>query len=516
MSPQTSVMSAPMTARSPFLLLTEFSEHLKQEGVSGDRIRRLEDKARHLLVWLELHDLGVEAIDDAILQIFRHHDCRCVAPARGSYKKKERRSREFMSGVHLFVRFLENSGRTPHLNELDDGLRLLNDLLQRRSAEGYSQETLRGFKNVCCHFLVWLHRCRIPMKDIDAKVLVQFYNHDCLCPGYNRFTRRSVGGNYVSSIKDFEKFLIEQGVIARATKPRKHEYSSELDAFSEWLRQHRGNAEKSIRTRLVEVSILLADLGHDASRYDAVLIRDALLRRFAKGSHARANSAATSMRMYLRFLASTGKCSSALVGAVPSAPNWQLADLPKYIPAEDIERVIAACDTSKPSGVRDKAILLLLARLALRAGDVSGLRLSDIAWNKSLVYVCGKSRRAVGLPLPQDVGNALLEYIEHVRPKIHEEKVFLRIKAPYRPFSSSSVVSNIVHNALERAGLEDAHPRGAYLFRHSTATSLLRSGTPLESISALLRHTSPETTAIYAKVDVPMLKMVAQPWIGGV
>ena len=222
------------------------------------------------------------------------------------------------------------------------------------------------------------------------------------------------------------------------------------------------------------------------------------------------------MRMYLRFQSAQGACSPTLVDAVPKAPGWRLCELPRYVRADDIERVIGSCDVSTPVGLRDRAVLLLLARLAPRAGDVAHLRMSDLDWENARVRVCGKSRREVGLPLPQDVGDAVLAYIEHARPRIDEDKVFLTVRAPYRPFASSCSVTDIVVQALKRAGMDDVKPKGAYLFRHSAATNLLRGGASLDVIGALLRHRSVDTTVICAKTDRPMLLEVAQPWIGDV
>jgi integrase len=181
------------------------------------------------------------------------------------------------------------------------------------------------------------------------------------------------------------------------------------------------------------------------------------------------------------------------------------------LPLDDIERVIDSCDLTTRIGIRDRAILLLLARLALRGNDVVNLRLSDIDWRHAQLQVCGKSKRAVRLPLPQEVGDALLDYIEHARPRVDEDKVFLRALPPYRP---PGKISHVVSLALQRAGVDSPSGRGAHLIRHSAATGLVRSGASLESIGALLRHRSPNSTAIYAKVNVPMLQEVAQPWIG--
>ena len=295
---------------------------------------------------------------------------------------------------------------------------------------------------------------------------------------------------------------------------RRDRGGEELVAFRDWLRRHRGISEATIRNHVCEIRALLADLGDDPGRYDATLIRDVLLRRFVTVSRPHAKSIATSMRMYLRFLATSSGCPPGLVGAVPKAPGWRLSELPRYISIDDVERVIGSCDTATPAGLRDRAMLLLLARLALRAGDVTNLRLGDVDWKNARLSVCGKSGREVALPLPQDVGDGLLDYIELTRPRLDEARVFLTVHAPHRPFASSAAIAQIVRRALGRAGVDNAHPRGASLMRHSAATAMLRSGASLEAIGTLLRHRSPDTTAIYAKVNLPMLLSVAQPWIG--
>ena len=163
--------------------------------------------------------------------------------------------------------------------------------------------------------------------------------------------------------------------------------------------------------------------------------------------------------------------------------------------------------------VRDKAIILLLARLGLRAADIQNMRLDDIDWRSGHLTVKGKTRRPDRLPLPQDVGDAILAYLAAARPKAAEEHLFLRAQAPFRPFRSSAEIAGIVARTRDRGGIEGV-PTGSHIFRHSLATNLLRAGAGLESVGTILRHSSPETTAIYAKVDLPMLMKIAQPWPG--
>ena len=165
-------------------------------------------------------------------------------------------------------------------------------------------------------------------------------------------------------------------------------------------------------------------------------------------------------------------------------------------------------------GIRDKAIILLLARLGLRAGDVWALRLADLDWANGRIRVKGKGRRQSVLPLPQDVGEALLAYLSQARPRVSLEPVFLRVQAPFRPFSSSAEIAGIVSRVLARAGINGV-PTGAHVFRHSLATNMLRSGASLETVGTVLRHSRRTSTAIYAKVDTPMLQRVVQPWPEG-
>jgi site-specific recombinase XerD len=163
-------------------------------------------------------------------------------------------------------------------------------------------------------------------------------------------------------------------------------------------------------------------------------------------------------------------------------------------------------------GIRDRAIVLLLARLGLRAGDIVSLRLGDINWEEAWIRVSGKGRREIRLPLSQEVGDAVAAYIRDVRPTVETDRLFLRSRAPLRELGSHSAVSIIVANAMRRAGVTPATRRAAHVLRHSAATTLLRQGASLQEIATILRHRSIETTTIYAKVDVELLAQVAQPW----
>jgi site-specific recombinase XerD len=192
--------------------------------------------------------------------------------------------------------------------------------------------------------------------------------------------------------------------------------------------------------------------------------------------------------------------------------HWRLASLPKYLPPEDVERIIESCDTSSPVGKRNRAILLLLARLALRAGDIVQMRLQDVDWKDAWIQVSGKSLRQTRLPLTREVGQAIATYLQEGRPAGHSDTLFLRSRAPFRALATHAAVSALVARAMDRAEITRPSRGAAHLLRHSIATEMLRHGASLQEISDLLRHRNIETTQIYAKVDVEALRQIAQPW----
>lgn len=520
MTPKAETYVYPEPKEAPHRdLLLEFFLHLKRTGASQGRLDYFRSPIRHFLIWLDATATRLDTVNDDTLRQFRHHHCQCIPlNSRNPYKKSSRQSRTNMSAVVGFIRYLEDSGRISHPGELDEGFRLHDEFLCQLSHEGYGDSALGRYRSRCRHFLVWLHQNRLSLSDVTPTVIRGFLEHDCVCSG--RFTMRLQRSDGLRSREDaridkFVEFLASRGRVRRAL-PTSPKIDPKLASFQSWLRKYRALSESTIETHTTEVAALLIELGDDPSRLDAEQIRTALVRVLKNRSRNKAKAVTSSLRMYLRFLVSKGDCSPSLIGATPTIPSWRLSTIPRYISTEEIERVIVACDITVPVQLRDRAILLLLARLGLRAGDIVHLGLTDLDWKNGQIQVCGKSKQAARLPLPQDAGDALLDYIERVRPRLAEDRVFLRSLAPHRPLASSSSISCIVDRALTRAGVDGASVRGAYLFRHSAATGLLRSGASLEMVGALLRHRHPETTAIYAKVDIPMLQGVVQPWIGEV
>ena len=218
----------------------------------------------------------------------------------------------------------------------------------------------------------------------------------------------------------------------------------------------------------------------------------------------------SALRSFFRFLLQRGDISSDLAACVPTVANWRLATLPKYLSAPEVNRVLKSCNRRTSVGRRDYAMLLLFARLGLRAGEVVALELDDIDWRTGELVVRGKGSVHDRLPLMQDVGEALAASLRD-RPRTSSRSVFLRSRAPFREMRRASSASVIVHRALQRANLNPAL-RGAHLLRHSLATDMIRRGATMVEIAEVLRHRSPRTTEIYAKVDLAGLRTVAQPW----
>ena len=281
-------------------------------------------------------------------------------------------------------------------------------------------------------------------------------------------------------------------------------------AYGAWMRDRRGLAATTIAHALPVVQALLGSVGDDPAGLDAAGVRRFVLAYIRQHAPASAGRVTTTVRCFLRWLIAQGRCAADLHEAVPKMPMWQLATLPRYLPDADVERIVEACDRPSAVARRDRAMLLLLARLGLRAGDVVALRLGDIEWKLGRLCVVGKGRRETWLPLPQDAGDAILGYLEAERPASAIDHVFLTARTPIRPIRSSGL-RDVVGRAIERAGVQ-APSRGTHLLRHSLATRLLREGATLDMIGAVLRHRDVNTTAIYAKVDVGLLGQVAQPW----
>jgi integrase/recombinase XerD len=388
----------------------------------------------------------------------------------------------------------------------------VTEFTRQLSELGHTILTVTGYDTAARHLAQWLALTKVPLADLDDAVIDQFARHRCRCPGIRR--EKSISAKYVRRARRFVEFLGERGIVHRKAKIATPVFDRRVVEFQDWLRQHRGITERTIARHGRMLMRLLPALGSRPRNWTAQLIRDVILAEAKQVSIAYVKTMTMALRGYLRFLCARSLCRGGLEHAVPTFPQWRLSTMPLYIDAAQVDRLIETCDLTTPTGLRDRAILLLLARLGLRAGDIVSLRLDNFDWNLATVSVRGKGRRETRLPLPQDAGDAVLAYLKRARPRVGGDRVFFMLKAPIRPLTSSTVVTCIVRSAIRKAGI-DAPTKGALLLRHSAATAMLRGGATLEMVGAVLRHRSPDMTAHYAKVDVLMLQQIAQPWPGG-
>jgi site-specific recombinase XerD len=285
------------------------------------------------------------------------------------------------------------------------------------------------------------------------------------------------------------------------------------------MRNRRGLSERTIAVHVPLVRDLLA--WHAARRkvpagegLDAAGVRDFLAERIQGRSPACVQLLTSVLRSFLRFLHASAETSTDLSRAVPLARTWKQTTVRDILSPADVERLVDTADPRTPRGRRNRAILLLLARLGLRAGEVVALELDDVRWRAGEIIVRGKGRVIDRLPLPSDVGAALALYLRFDRGTSSSRRVFLRRIAPRVGFVGPAAVGAVVRDAFARAGIQRTGRGAAHLLRHSLATRMIRDGASLTEIGEVLRHRSPASTEVYAQVAFEALREVARPWPG--
>ena len=378
---------------------------------------------------------------------------------------------------------------------------------------GYAATTIQSKLGLLIDLGEWLRRRGLAVKDLDERRIETFIT-DRRRNGLLRRGDRT-------TVRQLLDHLREHHVVQRVTPTCDvSPLAAILDRYEKYLRSERGLTTATIINYLPFARKFLSDRFGEGPFLLKVVrpcdISGFILRHARTMSCRRAQLMTTVFRSFFRFLYQRGELQVDLAPSIPTVADWRLSTLPRYITAEEVIRVLGSCDRHTAMGRRDYALLLLLARLGLRAGEIVAMQLDDIDWRSGEILVRGKGLLYDRMPLPVDVGQALAVYLRHDRPSSKTRRVFVCRKAPQRGFSGPSTVSTIVRRALDRAGL---HPgfKGAHLLRHSLATSMIRSGASMSEIGEILRHRSPSTTEIYAKLDFEGLRSLAQPWpnLGG-
>lgn len=377
--------------------------------------------------------------------------------------------------------------------------------------QGYRHRTIRAHLNLFASLNRWLIRTGRTLHSLDEKAIEGFLRR-------HQHGRTWRMGEDIA-LQRLLEILRKARVIPLAKVIPLTPARCLADQYRRYLLDERGCSDATLENygrhidRLVEQKF-----GSGPARVSRLQAHDVI--EFVEAStrqHGRGwvLQVVTALRSFLRFLHYRGHLTIDLAPSVPSVAHWQRADLPKHLPAGAVQKVIDGCDRATAGGRRNFAILLLLARLGLRAGEVVALRLEDIDWENSQLTIRSKKGRGwARLPLPSDVGSAIAHYLRHDRPRCPSRNVFVRLVAPYQSLSNSPVIAVLMRKALEKSGVESAR-KGAHLFRHSLATEMLRQGASLDEIGQVLRHKDPDTTAIYAKVDLDALRKLATAWPGG-
>jgi site-specific recombinase XerD len=380
------------------------------------------------------------------------------------------------------------------------------------SQQGYCQHSAYLQLRFLADMNQWLQQQRLQVTDLTEQRTIHRY----LRSRHQRFRPRR---DEASILKKLLQILHTQGLLPQEAplplvNPRQRvEYE-----FDRYLSEERGlSMATRINYRPFIQRFLSAQYGEKSVRFADLKADDVI--RFVRDQASRlkpkrAGLLVSSLRSFLRYLRHRGDITTDLAACVPAIANWQFSTLPKFLQPHQVQQVLSQCDRATSRGRRDYAILLLLARLGLRACEIVALTLDDIHWDAGEISIQGKGNRSGLLPLPIDVGQAVVTYLENDRPVCSTRRLFIRMKAPLRGFANSLAISTIVARTLKRAGIDCPHT-GAHLFRHTLATQMLRQGSSLAEIALLLRHRSLNTTTLYAKVDLPALRALAQPWPGG-
>jgi site-specific recombinase XerD len=376
--------------------------------------------------------------------------------------------------------------------------------------EGYARHTRELQTRLVADFGCWLAKRGIQAQNITDELFRPYLRA--------RARRRRPTRNDLPALQRLLELLRRQGVVAAAALPMATPAERVVTEFRLYLRQERALTSTTEAHYATFVSEFLAGrfgVGSvNLSRLCAADVTGFVRRRAGAIRSKRVQLMTTALRSFLRFARYRGDIETDLAACIPAVANWKQSTLPRALPPDQVEQVLNSVDRKTAIGRRDYAILLILARLGLRAGEIRALTLDDLDWQEGLITVRGKAGRFSQLPLPKDVGAAIADYLRHRRPINGTRCVFLRAKAPAGGFRGQSGIGSLVRHTLERAGI-DSPRKGAHQFRHALACQMLKQGASLSEIGELLRHRSPQTTAIYAKVDVESLAALALSWPGG-
>jgi len=366
---------------------------------------------------------------------------------------------------------------------------------------GYSPTTVVNSLIALGHLGRWMERNDISVNRLDDTAVGEFVAAQ---------VRTTAGRLPLGSVTPLVAYLRDEGVVAPEPSAAATAVDELIESYRLWLSVERGLAAETVRGRIQTARRFLQSFGEVHGSVGLITGADVtrfLLAECERVSAASAGVTVSGLRSLLRYLASCGLADLGLAEAVPAVAHWRDAHLPGFPPPVEVDLLLASVNREGLIGARDYAVLLLLARLGLRAVEVARLRTGDVDWRAGVITIDGKGHQRGRLPVPDDVGEALVSYLTR-RAASRTDRVFLTPRAPVRPIEAAGVRS-IVRRAYRRAGLQ---PVAAHQLRHALASSMVREGASLVAVGQVLRHRHLESTRIYAKVDLERLRLAARRW----
>ncbi len=389
----------------------------------------------------------------------------------------------------------------------------IHSFLHHLQAEGYADRTLRKKKSIVASFVRWAVEKKLAVHDLNESHLTEFIERQ------TKKTNERINFERTALRPFFTHLKGKDGMSGLALVSKTSPEKILKQCYGDYLRKDRGLTENSIRVYLPLINDFLNELTMKWGRFplevlNAQMVQEFFLNHIRNRSSEYVRLLATALRSFLCFLFICEKIPVDLSSCVPTVRRWQASKIDGFLTPDEVERVLSAIDLSTSRGLRDRAILLLLARLGLRASEIVFMELEDIRWHTGEIIIRGKGRVNDWLPMLSDIGEALALYLTQERGVSRSRRVFLRMSAPRIGLSGPATIGHIVRHAFAQAGLCPPTRRVTHLFRHSLATTMIRQGASIMEIAKILRHRSQSTTQVYAQVDFETLRAVARPWPG--
>jgi site-specific recombinase XerD len=403
------------------------------------------------------------------------------------------------------------------IDAIADGLatglpaRHIEAFLEHLRTAGYADKTLRKKQWILAAFARWMKCETIALTHLDESAIAAFLTRSTGASADRAQSERAV-------LRRLLAYLRRESIVRLPVPLDDSSIDSLSDRYVDYLRQDRGLAENSVHVYAPFIRDFLRSQNAGGAGsilpevFDAITIRHHLLARSKGRSGEYMRLMTVALRSFCHFLFLRGHTSRDLASSVPTVSKWRQSSVPTFLTPEQEEAILASTDKSTPRGRRDYAILLLLARLGLRAGEIVALELDDIRWRSAELVVHGKGQMVEHVPLLYDVGDALAIYLHEDRGESASRRVFLRMWAPHVGLTGPAAIGHIVRLAFARAGFRRACRGAAHLFRHGLATTMIRHGASMAEIAEVMRHRSQNSTAIYAKVSFEALRGVARAW----